>query len=294
MKELVIRIGKPTPLTSIFCVPENLDADLPAVLILNSGVMHHIGTCRVSVTIARELSRRGILSARFDFSGIGDSETRSGTKPFAESSVEEIQEVMDYLQSKKGIDQFIVYGLCSGADASYEIAKTDPRVVGMVQIDPYVYKVRSWYLYHYLPRLFDLGVWHRVFQKLTGRFTPTKRAREDVGEDFVEMPSYIRIFPPKEEVAKGLQQAADNDVAIYTILTAAVSYTVNRAQQYQQSFNEVNFKNLLTVEYHPTLEHILTNPEYQKVLPNRICDWMEQRALQCKKNTGKTILATAS
>lgn len=283
MKELVVRIGKPTPLTTIFTVPKELDSSLPAVLIFNSGVMHHIGTCRVSVTIARELAARGILSARFDFSGIGDSESRSGTKPFEESSVEEITEVMDYLQDKKGIDQFIVYGLCSGADASYEIAKIEPRVVGMVQIDPYVYKVPVWYLYHYLPRLFDPGVWHRVYQKLTGRFTPTKRMREDVGEDFVEMPSYIRVFPPREEVAKGLQQAIDNDVAMYTILTAAVSYTVNRASQYRQSFKDVAFRDLLKVEYYPTLEHILTNPEYQKVIPNRICDWMEQRALQCKK-----------
>lgn len=293
MKELVVRIGKPTPLTTIFSVPENLDSELPAILIFNSGVMHHIGTCRVSVTIARELAKRGLLSARFDFSGIGDSETRSGTKPFAESSVEEIQEVMDYLQTKKGINQFIVYGLCSGADASYEIAKIDPRVVGMVQIDPYVYKVPSWYMYHYLPRVFDLGVWHRVFQKLTGRFKPTKRAREDIGEDFVEMPSYIRVFPPKEEVGQGLQQAIDNNVAIYTILTGAVTYTINRVQQYKQAFSNVNFRNNLQVEYYPTLEHILTNPEYQKVIPNKICDWMEQRAHACKTDTA-TSLAKAS
>ena len=69
--------------------------------------MHHIGTCRISVKIARALAQQDFLALRFDFSGIGDSETGRGLIPFSESSSLEVSEVMDFLELKKGIKKFI-------------------------------------------------------------------------------------------------------------------------------------------------------------------------------------------
>ena len=103
MREITLKIGRPTPLTAIATEPKGLDSSKPAVLILNSGVMHHIGTCRISVRIARELAKSDFLALRFDFSGIGDSEPRRGTDSFADSSSAEITEVMNYLEQKKGL-----------------------------------------------------------------------------------------------------------------------------------------------------------------------------------------------
>ena len=46
------------------------------VLIPNSGLVHRVGTCRSSVTLARFLAAQGIHVCRFDLSNLGDSGPR--------------------------------------------------------------------------------------------------------------------------------------------------------------------------------------------------------------------------
>ena len=77
MRERVITIGQPKPLFGILCEPENYANKKIAVILLNSGVMHRVGSSRISVKIAREISEKnGLASLRFDFSGVGDSPPR--------------------------------------------------------------------------------------------------------------------------------------------------------------------------------------------------------------------------
>jgi alpha-beta hydrolase superfamily lysophospholipase len=49
-----------------------------AVVMLNSGTIHHIGPSRLYVAIARRCAARGIGALRVDLSGVGDSGLRSG------------------------------------------------------------------------------------------------------------------------------------------------------------------------------------------------------------------------
>ncbi|MCG8314165.1 MAG: alpha/beta hydrolase [Pseudomonadales bacterium] len=274
MKERVLRIGKPTPLVSIATDPSDFDANKPAVIILNSGVMHHIGTCRTSVMIAREIAKRGYLSLRFDFSGIGDSDQRRGTGNFIESSTSETKEVMDYLEKKRGIKRFVLYGLCSGADVSYETAKLDDRVVGIIQVDPYCYRTPFWYLRHYGPRLWDINVWIRFFSRLTQKAKP-RGSIQDIDEEFIELPSYIREFPPQTEVAEGLTNLANRGVHMYSIFTFGQASILNHPSQFKSSFSSVPFNDLLSVEYYDDMEHIITERKYQKIIPNKIADWVK-------------------
>jgi pimeloyl-ACP methyl ester carboxylesterase len=274
MREITLKIGRPTPLTAIATEPKGFDSIKPAVIILNSGVMHHIGTCRISVRIARELAKSGFLALRFDFSGIGDSEPRRGTASFAESSSAEITEVMNYLEQKKGIKKFIVYGLCSGADASYEIAKKDPRIVGMVQIDAYCYPNWQSKLIHYGPRIFKLDVWLRFIKRILGLPQPAKD-EEQIDTENIEMPSYIRELPAREEISKGLQGIVDNNIHIYNIFTGGMSETFNHSKQYVENFSDVDFKDQLKVDFYKELDHIITSPEYQQKIPFDICQWVK-------------------
>lgn len=275
MREIALKIGRPTPLTAIATEPTGFDAQKPAVLILNSGVMHHIGTCRISVRIARELAKSGFLALRFDFSGIGDSEPRRGTASFAESSSAEITEVMNYLEQKKGIKTFIVYGLCSGADASYEIAKKDPRIIGMIQIDAYCYPNWKSKFIHYAPRLLKLEVWLRFIKRIIGKSKSVKNSNEEIDTENIEMPSYIREFPARADVAKNLQYIIDKNINIYNIFTGGMIETFNHQKQYEENFSDVNFKNQLKVDFYKELDHIITSPDYQQKIPSDICEWVK-------------------
>src|SRR6187402_348056 len=159
MRERVISIGQANPLVGILSQPEAAALSNPdvAVILLNSGVIHRVGSCRLSVTLARAIvETAGIATLRFDFSGIGDSEARRNTLTAAEAAVDEVLEVMEYLAREKNIKHFILYGLCSGAFASYRTALRDPRVIGIAQLDGYCYMSWQSYLHHYVPRFLSL------------------------------------------------------------------------------------------------------------------------------------------
>jgi alpha-beta hydrolase superfamily lysophospholipase len=103
---------------------------------LNAGVIHRVGPSRLYVTLARELAGLGCIAARFDHSGVGDSSVRRDGLPFEESAIAEAREAMDWLQKTRGVDRFVLAGLCSGAVTSFEAAVVDERVVGVAMINP--------------------------------------------------------------------------------------------------------------------------------------------------------------
>lgn len=106
-----------------------------AVILLNAGLVHHAGPHRLYVSIARALAEAGLTTLRFDFSGIGDSPARPDNLPIRAMVVAEPREAMDALE-RQGYRRFILMGICSGAYSAFKTACADPRVAGVVQINP--------------------------------------------------------------------------------------------------------------------------------------------------------------
>ena len=72
----------------------------PAIVILNTGIIHRIGHNRMYVALSRTLAAAGYTVLRFDLSGIGDSESRpEGLTPLA-SSLADIREALDWLETQ--------------------------------------------------------------------------------------------------------------------------------------------------------------------------------------------------
>jgi pimeloyl-ACP methyl ester carboxylesterase len=127
VREQAVLFGKEKSLIGTVTDPpkEKCSNHFPAVIFLNSGIVHRVGPNRISVKMA----------LRFDFSGIGDSRPRRDSIPFVKSSISEVQEAMDFLQELRGVQQFILVGACSGARVSFQAACQDPRVVGAFLIN---------------------------------------------------------------------------------------------------------------------------------------------------------------
>jgi pimeloyl-ACP methyl ester carboxylesterase len=77
----------------------------------------------------------GFVVLRFDFSGVGDSEARKDTVPFATSGISETQEAMDCLGARRNVSGYVLCGVCSGALVSLRTAASDPRVVGAISVN---------------------------------------------------------------------------------------------------------------------------------------------------------------
>lgn len=241
---------------------------LPGVILLNSGIVHRVGTCRLSVKLTRTLAAQGYSCLRYDSSGIGDSPPRKDTKPFEESAPLELQEVMDSLNATKDLDQFIVIGLCSGADVAYETAKIDSRICGIAQIDPYSYKNLQYHWRYYWPKVTSLSAWVRLIKRQFGGNKPQEG--DELSED-LELPTYIRVFPPKASVKDGLTVLADRGVKIYAIFTGSAEYLYQ--QQFADVFSDVKLDDLLTVTYLENSDHMVTTLPEQRQLVDLITNW---------------------
>lgn len=279
MRERTIKVGKPIPLVGVVTEPDR-PSQGPAVLILNSGIMHHVGSCRMSVRLARAIAARGLVTLRFDYSGIGDSEPRGGGRPFRELAVAECVEVMDYLQKTRGHDQFLLYGLCSGADASYYAALADTRVVGISQFDPYCYVTARYYLEYYRPVIFDYRRWKAFignrFRKVL-REGQTRAGEAANHDQFFEVPTYTRVFPPRDEIAAGLRGLVNRGVRIQVNFPRGPLY--NYRTQFTDSFGDVPFRDQLELNFFPRANHIITQAEAQAEVLEAVSRWMAQVGL---------------
>jgi hypothetical protein len=176
VRERALLFGDGKGLTGVITDPAAAsERRRPAVILLDAGVLHHVGPNRIHVRLARGLAREGFQALRFDFSGIGDSRARRDAVPFAESLVAETRQAMDLLAAR-GASSFLLFGICSGADGALRVALQDARVSGAVLVEPYVVPGPGYLLYAYRRKLLNPVSWWRL---LRGRseLLATLRAR---------------------------------------------------------------------------------------------------------------------
>lgn len=134
--EKVVLFGADKSLIGILTTPsQHPRGTLPAVVLLNAGLLHRVGPNRIYVTIARSLADAGFTVLRFDFSGLGDSAPRADHMPYIESAPSEAQEAMEFLATTTGAERFLLMGHCAGAGISLLVASTDTRVSGAALIN---------------------------------------------------------------------------------------------------------------------------------------------------------------
>jgi alpha-beta hydrolase superfamily lysophospholipase len=114
----------------------------PAVLMLNSGAVHHIGPNRLWTRLARQWAARGVTVLRIDLSGVGDSAARPGAPENVVYSAHAMQDVTDalaYLCDELGAGECHLLGLCSGGYHAFKAAVAGQPVVSSTVINPLTY-----------------------------------------------------------------------------------------------------------------------------------------------------------
>ncbi len=270
MKERALTFGPDGILVGVLTEPDPSLAvpGAPGHVILNSGILHRVGASRIYVQIARALAERGFTTLRFDFSGVGDSGTRRDTLPIEERFVQETREAMDYLAGVKGMDRFVLGGLCSGADGAFWTALKDGRTVGIWQIDPFTYRTLGYYLRRFGPKLLDPKAWlHSIRVRLPGNKTI-----DETESDVFAAPEYRRTFPPRTVVRDGLGELLARDASMYVFLTGGAE--VNYERQYADAFPSLSVGERVEVRFVPEAGHTLTGLDHQRFLVEEIGQWM--------------------
>lgn len=149
------------------------------VLFIVGGPQYRVGSHRQFVLLARALAAAGIAAMRFDSRGMGDSEGAAGEPEPAEHLMPDIGAAIGaFAIHAPEVTEFVLCGLCDGASAALMYAPADPRVRGLVLLNPWVGSAagaaRTVLRHHYQRRLRDPEFWRKI---AAGRFDPLASAR---------------------------------------------------------------------------------------------------------------------
>jgi len=235
-----------------------------AMIIMTPGMLHNTGPFRLHRDIASSLKQQGISSLRFDISGIGESLGVGASGKSIDRAAAEAIEAMDYLMRAHDIQQFILFGLCSGADDSIQTALQDKRVKGVIALDGLVYQTTKFKLNEaqlLARKMLNPYKLLNKLQYLTG--TSTAPASLAMGND-------IREFPETaEQACKELQQLVDNDVQLHFVYTGGAEY-YNYASQFYEMLPDMKWRGTESTEYFAQMDHVVMLCEDRKLLVNHV------------------------
>ncbi len=110
------------------------------VVVVVGGPQYRVGSHRQFVLLARRLAAGGFPVLRFDYRGIGDS---AGAARDFEAVDEDIRAAVDALVERSGVQRVVLWGLCDAASAAMMYAHRDPRVHGLVLLNPWVHTAET-------------------------------------------------------------------------------------------------------------------------------------------------------
>jgi uncharacterized protein len=138
------------------------------LLIVVGGPQYRAGSHRQFVQLARAVAAAGVVTLRFDYRGMGDA---PGALRNFEQVDDDIAAAITALQAADPrVQRVVLWGLCDAASAAllYVQGRPDPRVAGLVLLNPWVRSVASLAKAHvkhyYRQRLMDKAFWAKLLK----------------------------------------------------------------------------------------------------------------------------------
>jgi pimeloyl-ACP methyl ester carboxylesterase len=250
-----------------------------ALVCITAGLLHHVGPHRTHVLLARSLAKMGIGSLRFDLSGIGDSAIRSDDLPALEVPAREIEDAIDELETR-GFRRFILFGFCSGAVHAARAASADPRIAGIILVNPggddrntegsqqaaaQIYLKKSFW---------DPGSWKNLF---TGKVNYSLL--------FITLfRVLLQIFKAKNRAPTSVEQDsqmtmdyfAESETSVLLVLSDRHAQLYELYRETFEALHNATFNTLL----YGDCDHLFTSLSAQRDLIDRIGQWSSE--LVCK------------
>lgn len=134
------------------------------VLMIVGGPQYRAGSHRQFTLLARQFAAQGIATMRFDYRGMGDSEGEA--RDFTAID-EDIRAALDcFFQNAAEVERIVLWGLCDAASAALFYAHQDPRIQGLVLVNPWVRTeqgaAKAYLKHYYLQRLLEAGFWKKI------------------------------------------------------------------------------------------------------------------------------------
>jgi hypothetical protein len=284
MREKVAVFGGRGSLVGIVSEPESgvKTDNYPGIIFLNSGLLHRVGPNRLYVNLARNLALAGFMAMRFDLSGMGDSQ-RMNNLPFEESAINDTKLAMNFLSETRGIQSFLLIGICSGADIVFQAARIDSRVVGIVMVDGFSFTTPKYIMSSYFKSLLKFRSWKRLISgkseilqfikaKLTFLHSP------DLGDSEPIWP-----VPNIDDIKGGIIILAEKDVDLFFIFSAGGEAHYNFKKIYAKTIESLAELQRIRVKLFENTDHLFSPLYIQESMVKAITGWVVHATSE-KKN----------
>lgn len=261
--ERAFRFGRSNHLVGMVGLPPSTGAKT-GIVVLNTGLMHRVGPFRLHVDMTRRLNAMGYPTLRFDLSTLGDSGAGGESQSKDQQVRADVSDAMALLGEQSGCTQFVLIGLCRGAQNAHTAAATEANIAGVVFLDGYIYRSFGFLCRHYLPRLFSIARWRH--------FLARRLSRSKV----VDEAAFGSVYPPQAEVRRELGDMLARGLKLYFVYSGGISEQLNHPRQFRECFGRVADHAHVAVELLSGTDHTYTLQCDRQRLLGRVEDWLQK------------------
>ena len=272
MTETPITFGPQSGLFGVLSLPPTGTPVACAYLMLNAGVVPHMGPHRMNVKVARALASAGEASLRFDLSGHGDSEHAQTSAGFVDQAASDIQAAMDCLQSRYGISKFALIGVCSGAVSAFEAALRDPRVIAVLMFDGYWYASR-WSTLARDWKRFRAITWCQAVSAFVRRMTQTVVRPKHATYEGLFGGKKAPFQLPQKAFSNAIETLVKRKVSIFILYGGSIIEQYSYANQFRHVFGRKAPFDQVRCDFRPEIDHIFITPVSQRAMIETVLAW---------------------
>jgi pimeloyl-ACP methyl ester carboxylesterase len=258
LTEETLQFGEGGRLLGILTLPSmapRTAQQLPVFMFLSAGLLHRVGPYRLHVRLARELAQMGFSSLRVDLAGVGDSPPRPGLTN-QQSAAADFAEILGVLESRLGRLPLVLAGLCSGADNATRLTLGEPRVVGLVLLDPICFpdyglsgfRARAVVAKYTNPARYVAWLKRRFMTQTRPR---EKRQEHDKPVDILA----VRDLPTREQLRAAFESICEREGRVLSVFTHYALEYYNQTGQLGRALNVKGYQRFCTELFWPQADH---------------------------------------
>ena len=234
------------------------------VIWLSAGAIRRTGPFRLHVHAARHLAALGYPTLRIDQPGIADHLPAARRPPLQIAG-----DLLDSFASLSGCERFVVGGICSAADFGWIWALKEPRIAGLLLLDPLARRSASGFRLGQVQLLLargPAGWWSLVRRRLSRRGAVPRIADDQ-----------LREWPPEGQEAGELAQLVGRGVECFVLYTGGAASYFTHSRQFHAGYGPASRSPRVHFGFWRRCDHLFFKPDDRQRLVDAIGHWLDER-----------------
>lgn len=267
IKEQIFAYGQHHHGIGVISEPEDTTSS-PVVVLLNAGLSHRAEPYRLNVLLGRQLAAHGYIALRVDLSGKGDSPA-SETMSNRDSVALDWSFIKMALEKLYGPRNFLIFGLCSGADNGIKLCAKDNAVKGLILLDPVSRHDKGFAKRDLIRKLKNPNKWMNIHKIVSRRF----KQKSPGSESEQSTPISLRDEPNTEDMNECFKGLVSKEGRVLSVFTSQALYHYDKQGQFTAAMDIAGLEQLSEEIFWQNVKHTYPVEVHRNRLIEAVTDW---------------------